>query len=466
MPSTTAAAPEIGPPVSDLPKDPAGRRGGAVEDAVVRAEEDPAAPHGGRRVDVRAGLDAPEIAASGRERGQRVPARRRHEHAPGRDGGRPVDAPVHRPRPAGPARARGQRPQAAAVVADVERAADDRGARGDLRAEIARPAQPLPAQVERVEAAVPGAEVVDAVADDWRRLDRRADPVAPAQLPGAAVEHVHVPVQRVVDDVPPDDGGRGRHCGVRRVVPPEHAAREHRDRAHRRLRVTDVRDALVDDGRELDQPAHGNRPHRVEGRAQADVGLGLGTRVGGAVERPLQLRAVDAHDHPPEPVELFPHGPRLEARRLNRDVQAAAPGNADLDGPVPVGAGAATPELNERVRDAQPLVAVDHRDDEPRRLVRDGAMRTRDGSRSHRASLAAVPVGGCHGRRHEHERYESKPSRTTGSGSSSANGSKVPPSPADSTSSEKKRVITSPSRKSPSRGSGRSPAASASASSG
>jgi hypothetical protein len=53
-----------------------------------------------------------------------------------------------------------------------------------------------------------------------------------------------------------------------------------------------------------------------------------------------------------------------------------------------------------------------------------------------------------------------------GSGSSSENGSSAPSSLATSVSWEKKRVITTPSRKSPSRGSGRSPRASAKASSG
>src|SRR5258706_436962 len=57
------------------------------------------------------------------------------------------------------------------------------------------------------------------------------------------------------------------------------------------------------------------------------------------------------------------------------------------------------------------------------------------------------------GQQDQQDRYVS----TTESGSSSANGSNVPLSPADRTSSEKNRVMTRPSRNSPSVGSGLSP---------
>src|SRR5712664_867116 len=57
---------------SHAPEDSAVRRRGAVEDAVVRAEEHAAAPCRRRRVHVRAGADAPEIASPGREGGERA----------------------------------------------------------------------------------------------------------------------------------------------------------------------------------------------------------------------------------------------------------------------------------------------------------------------------------------------------------------------------------------------------------
>ena len=62
--------------------------------------------------------------------------------------------------------------------------------------------------------------------------------------------------------------------------------------------------------------------------------------------------------------------------------------------------------------------------------------------------------------------HASPGSLATGSGSSSANGSRRPSLPSARQRSEKKRVMTTPSRNSPTVGSGRSPEASASASSG
>src|SRR5439155_13975972 len=60
------------PAGSDLPEDAPARGRDAVEHAVVRAEEHAPAPRRGRRVDVRAGVDTPEVAAGRRERGQRA----------------------------------------------------------------------------------------------------------------------------------------------------------------------------------------------------------------------------------------------------------------------------------------------------------------------------------------------------------------------------------------------------------
>src|SRR5439155_19929729 len=50
---------------ADAPEDPAARGRYAVEDAVVRAEEDAPRPRRGRGVDVGARVDAPEVAPAG-----------------------------------------------------------------------------------------------------------------------------------------------------------------------------------------------------------------------------------------------------------------------------------------------------------------------------------------------------------------------------------------------------------------
>ena len=175
------------------------------------------------------------------------------------------------------------------------RAAGERRARGDLRAERARPAQPVPSQVERVQPPVPGAEVVDAVADDRRRLDRRADVRSASDAAGRAVEHVHLAVHRVEDDARRRRRRATTPSSRRRVVPPDHLPEAHRDRADRRARVADVRDAVVDDGRELDQRRRCRALQTVpERRPQPDVRLRLRARRRRAVQRPLQLGPVDA----------------------------------------------------------------------------------------------------------------------------------------------------------------------------
>src|SRR5438552_18515807 len=71
----------------DLPQHAAAGGGDAVEPAVVRAEEHAPAPHRGGRVDVRAGADAPEIAAGGRGRRQGTAGGRRAEDPAMRAGG-------------------------------------------------------------------------------------------------------------------------------------------------------------------------------------------------------------------------------------------------------------------------------------------------------------------------------------------------------------------------------------------
>jgi hypothetical protein len=136
------------------PADPAAPGRNAVEQPVVGAEEDAACPDCGRRVDVAPGVDAPEIAAAGRERGQRPAVGRGHEDAPAPDRRRAVDTAVHPGRPAQTPVARRKREQSAAVVADVEGAAGERGARGDLRAAVVNPPEATCPQVQRVDVAV------------------------------------------------------------------------------------------------------------------------------------------------------------------------------------------------------------------------------------------------------------------------------------------------------------------------
>src|SRR5260370_26403848 len=118
-----------------------------------------------------------------------------------------------------------------------------------------------------------------------------------------------------------------------------------------------------------------------------------------------------------------------------------------------------SPQTDDGVADARAVVAVDDRDEEIRRLVAQRALGKRAVERESRCEVR-LPLARAAARSdqpydHQQDPYVS----TTGSGSSSANGSKVPPVPADSTSSEKKQVITRPSRKSPSRASRPSPAA-------
>src|SRR5262249_9475070 len=125
------------------------------------------------------------------------------------------------------------------------------------------------------------------------------------------------------------------------------------------------------------------------------------------------------------------------------------------------------PELNRGALDPDVSVAVDDGDDQARSPgdLHRGRLAPRGGHRRPTERLLrVVRPAACSGEpyKQNHDPYGS----AIGSGTSSAKGPNVPPSRADSTSSEKKRDMYRPARKSPSRGSGRSPAASASASSG
>ena len=101
------------------------------------------------------------------------------------------------------------------------------------------------------------------------------------------------------------------------------------------MRVADVCDAVVDDGRELDQRAEAEAPDGAERRAQADVRLRLRAVGRRAVHRPLQLGAVDADRHLPRALEVLVHGARAEAGRADGHVQGLRHGTLISATPVP-----------------------------------------------------------------------------------------------------------------------------------
>ena len=127
-----------------------------------------------------------------------------------------------------------------------------------------------------------------------------------------------------------------------------------------------------------------------------------------------------------------------------------------------------TSERNEPVPQEAAGVAVDDRDDdgELARRVRLRGNRPQRRRRGPRRGLRLPLRASARGQRKRDREREAQGSGTSGSGTSSANSSNVPLSPAVKHRCEKNRVITTPSRNSPKRGSGSSPFASAIASSG
>src|SRR5205085_9560344 len=99
-------------------------------------------------------------------------------------------------------------------------------------------------------------------------------------------------------------GGHARPTG--RVVPPCELARAHRERLDGRGLVADVREAVPDDGGELDQVAEAPAPDEPERRPQTQVRLRLRASLRGAVERPLQVRPVDTQGLPRPGPEVDP----------------------------------------------------------------------------------------------------------------------------------------------------------------
>ena len=343
-----------------------------------------------------------------------------------------------------------------------------------------RPLRVTRLQVEGVDRPVPVAEVVDAVVDDRRGLDRRADRVPLQDRAVVAVQDENMSrAHRVRDDRVAQDCGRRGHA-VARIAPPGDLSRLHRDGPDDAVRVADEGHAVGDDGRKLDEAPHPARPGDPEGRPELDPLLHLGSRRDDAVHRPLQRGLVEVQRPPHALVEAEPDGPRRVSRRPGRHRQrtrALYVELADRAGADPV---LPSCDRDGRRPDLLVRVAVDHRDidgaaDRLRLRRRRLGLRFRGRRRRWRRGrlrvvrAAAGAACGEAGYGHEHERgadHASPGSLAIGSGTSSENGSRVPSSAVVKVRCERKRVIITPSRKSPRRGSGRSPSASAIASSG
>ena len=213
-------------------------------------------------------------------------------------------------------------------------------------------------QVERVDRAGPGAEVVDAVQHERRRLDRRAGRVAPAHLAVVPVEHVDVAVHRVDDHVLAVHRGRGGHDPAE-VAAPGALAVAHRVGADARVVVGDEGDVGVDHGRELHQPADGRAPDDPERRPHADLVMRLRPARVGAVERPLQLRLVDAHADLGPVAELQALLVAVVAALGDLDLQARMARDPDLGDARAVGAAGEAADLDAGLGHRLARVAVE-----------------------------------------------------------------------------------------------------------
>ena len=305
----------------------------------------------------------------------------------------------------------------------------------------------------------------------------------PAEAAVAPVEHADDPVHPVHDQVVADDRGRGRHLPAARPVPPDHLAVAHPQGVDVALVVGDVGDAVGDDGGELDERADPARPDDLERRPHLDVGGRLRPPVVGAVHRPLQIVAVEAHGHFTLALEGHAHDLLPVARLRDANRERRPPLDLHRRQPARVRVAGALADHDPGALDAPVRVAVDHRHEHLRllRLAADGRRerlrrrsvgRTRVGRRRRRRGGFLGVAAACRRQAQQGQscrdeaNHASPGSPATGSGSSSANGTRLPPSSAVRHRWEKKRVIRTPARKSPSLGSGRSPLASASASSG
>ena len=246
-------------------------------------------------------------------------------------------------------------------------------------------------------------------------------------------------------------------CGV--VVAPDDCAGAHVERADSAACVRDVGDAVGDDGGELDQRAEAARPNDSERRPNLHGGMCLRPARVGAVRRPLQIALVDPHRRLRMRAErqagshasrspAWPRPSRTHARWAS-GTRATPSASVWADRWPTL---TRTPWTGGPV---SPSTTVTCDVDEPCGAQPTAAGRAARGvaaSRQPTRSAAAARIGASRSRLF-----------------------RAPPPPAAARTSrptssritcEKKRVITTPSRKSPSRGSGRSPFASASASSG
>ena len=276
-----------------------------------------------------------------------------------------------------------------------------------------------------------------------------------------------MPVHAVHDQLVVPDGGRGRHLAVRRVVLPDHVAVAHVERAHGPLRVRDVGDAVLHHGRELDQRAETSRPDHSERRADRELRLSLGSGRVRAVHRPLKRPPVDPDRRLGMCAERQAHGALGVALLPGAGDERAPVAHRHARDAVAIAARGVTTDRHPSAADPGVRVAIHHRhlnggalhlgDIGTGRDVPDHGRLRGDGR-----DRLALRSAGDEQRRSEQERTKSHASSGT---ASACTGSRVPPASSRMT-CEKYLVITTPSRKSPSRGSGCSPFASASASSG
>ncbi len=246
------------------------RRVEGVELAVVGADVELLAPHGRRRVDVRADVARPEQVARAGAEGVDRPVRVRREHpavrhgrggvevlATGAEAGERARLPPHRAR-AGP-----KRRQRTAVVTDVDGAVCVRRRAVDLAVGLRRPDELAGVEVQRIHLVIPRAEVHEPADDERRRL--RRDREAPD---GTAVGFPHRDHEPGNAARPPRARGgdecldhesvrdrRGRGRAVRELPPPAPFTCLRIHREEDALQLADEHLAVADRRGELDVPA-------------------------------------------------------------------------------------------------------------------------------------------------------------------------------------------------------------------
>ena len=189
----------------------------------------------------------------------------------------------------------------------------------------------------------------------------------------------------------PPDGGRRRPSSRAASRAARAPAVAHRERLDGAVRVADVRDAVRDDGRELDQRAEAARPDDAERRPQrgSPSAPASALRVD-AVHRPLERRAVDADGRPRAACGSGAARARLVAGRRDR-------------GTTPRGAGShehATPRASVRAerRPMRDPRAATRRRVSPSMTVTTGTVLARPCGRTAGARSVAAPVSQAPGR--------------------------------------------------------------------